>query len=96
MESRLPHKQRHFFPPLNPLKTPHETTHVSGEGDEERPGEEDADVVVELLLKRHLALLWGRGVGREVKGDKRGDNGLLVNQLGIPPPPTLMSNTRMK
>lgn len=58
MESRLPHKQRHLIQLLNPLKTPDETTHVSGEGDEERPGEVDAEVVVQLLLKRHLALLW--------------------------------------
>lgn len=57
----LPHKQRHLIPLLNPLKTPHETTHVSGEGDEELPGEVDAEVVVQLLLKRHLALLWGGG-----------------------------------
>lgn len=83
MESRLPHKERHLIQLLNPLKTPDETTHVSGEGDEERPGEVDAEVVVQLLLKRHLALLLRGG---KVKGDERGPNGLLVNQL-VPHPP---------
>lgn len=37
------------------------STHISGESHEERLGEVDAEVVVQLLLKRYLALLWGKG-----------------------------------
>lgn len=55
------------------------STHIPGERHEVRSGEVDAEVLVQLLLERHLILLWGEGGG--VKGHEYQADGLLVSMV---------------